>query len=412
MQYVVLTYLILLLLYTILKKYWKASSYLIGVYACSVFLSFFLLKDKPNDYYVSFIPSIIFCLMLTVYFFPFFRRSPFLVQDSSLEFTKKFTFIGYFFGGLLILSMIFLYTRISDVFAWGLAETRQAMYRGEDVFRAYTIFEHLGHSCIKWLGGVCYTLMIMLFYSIAFMPGKRALKIILLISTLASAYYGSLSAGRTNLTYWLLYMFFCLSIFWKYMSFKSKRYLTVILLSLLGLLLIYFGSVTIQRARLGHGGETGEFLIGYMGQSYPNFCKFMDECNWHPYSFRRILPLTSTIFLGRFNLVEYRAEIYDKTNLNIGIFYTHLGDIFVDIGIIGLFIYSLIFYLITKRVMNKKIMVLSDYLVIGLLYQIPLFGVFYYNLWKMETSAGIITTLLISIYLRTKNSKDVFCIKS
>ena len=47
---------------------------------------------------------------------------------------------------------------------------------------------------------------------------------------------------------------------------------------------------------------------------------------------------------------------------------------------------------------------LSDLLILGILYQIPLHGIFYYSLWRMESTTCVLLTILIAKFLGLKKS--------
>ena len=233
------------------------------------------------------------------------------------------------------------------------------------------------------------------------MKGKYLLKVSLLVSSLSAVYLGLLVGGRTNLMYWVLSYIFCIVLFWPHLTSGKKRSITVVSLAALILLIFYFIFISIGRAEVAHGRETENFLLSYAGQSYLNFCYFFERLDFHPYTMKRIAPLSSTLLYGNFDLNDYKDFIMRKSGMNIGIFYTFLGDIFVDMGISGVILYTIGFFLITRRVMKKKKFTLSDLFILGVLFQIPLHGLFYYSFWKKESSACIILIILISKYLQT-----------
>jgi oligosaccharide repeat unit polymerase len=375
------------------------SSYLIAVYAFSLFFSIWLYNFDSKYQHASFLPSIIFCASLLLYFVPFFKKELKIEATTNPKFVKHFCIVGYGLSIILIIGCLLLLPKIQETIAYGLVESRQSMYRGEDSFMPYTLTEHIGHSTVKWLGGLSYSILIMFFYALAFIKNKILLKALLILSSLSATYWGLLVGGRTNLIYWVLFFLFCLILFWPYLSKKSKRIIFIVSIVFFSIIGSYFIFISIERAERGHGGETGNFLKLYAGQSYLNFCYFYENMNYHPYSLYRIFPLTSNLLLERFDLREYRDLIYSNSKMDIGLFYTLLGDLYVDVGLIGMFIYSIIYFLITKRVMKRKRFTLSNLLILGVLYQIPLHGIFYYSLWKMESSACIIITILIAIYL-------------
>lgn len=389
-------------------RQYTIASYLIGVYTFSIFCSILLYQTSSNhEYqYTNFIPSILFCVFLLFYFIPFFKKEFVIKSSDNRIFLRRFEIVSKGLSLILIIGCVFLFTKIKEAIAYGLVDTRIAMYKDENVFTSYNIIEYVGHSILKWLSGLCYTILIMFFYAYSFIKKQYLLKVLLIISSLSAIYLGLLVGGRTNLIYWVLTFIFCLVLFWSYLSAKKKRSITIVSLVTLGLLFAYLIFISIGRAAVGHDGDTENFLLIYAGQSYLNFCYFYENLNFHQYTGYRIFPLTSSLIFGSFDLNEYRDLIMSQSGMNIGIFYTFLGDIFVDTGLIGVFLYSVIYFNVVKKVMKRKIFTLSDLLILGILYQIPLHGLFYYSFWKTESSACIILTIIIAKYLQTNKILD------
>ncbi|HHX70995.1 MAG TPA: oligosaccharide repeat unit polymerase [Gallicola sp.] len=405
MVYIVFCYFIVLVLFSKYRKY-KLASYLIAVYTFSLFFSILLVNtdNNPNYRYTSLFASLIYCVVLLFYFVPFFKSNRAIKANTSKLFISHFSLIGYFLSGILLLGCVLILSKIQEAIAYGLVDIRVAMNKDEIVFGYYNTFEHIGHSILRWLHRLSYPILILFFYAFVFIEKKHILKVMMFISSLSGAYFGLMVGGRTNLMYWILFFLFCLVLFWSYLTKKNKRIIYTISLVSLSFLAFYFIIITVGRAEHGHAGDTGSFLLSYTGQSYLNFCYFIENLNFHTYSTSRIFPLTNSILFGRFDLSEYRFLIEQKSGMNIGIFYTFIGDIFVDLGLFGVLIYSILYFLIAKKIMKKTEFTLSSLLIVGIIYQIPLHGVFYYSLWRMESSVCIIITILIAKYLQNINS--------
>jgi oligosaccharide repeat unit polymerase len=404
MVYIVFCYFIFLFFYT-KKKYTRIAIFLVAVYTFSILFSIILYNSDIDYRYTSLSASIVFCVTLLFYFIPFFKKDLKIDSTYDANFLKRFTIIGYCLSIILIIGCLFLLTKIQEAMAYGLVELRQdTVYKGEEVLMNYSLIEHIGHSILRWLGGLSYSALIMFFYAFLYIKKKYLLKILLILSSLSTVYLGLLNGGRTNLIYWTLFFIFCLILFWSYFTPKKKKLILVITLVFLLVLSSYFIFITVKRVELGSGYGMSNFLISYIGQPYLNFCDFFDNMNYHPYTLRRIFPLTSSLLSGRFNLSDYRDLIFFKSNMNIGVFYTHLGDLYVDVGIVGMFLYSVLFFLISKKMMKKEVFSLSDLLILGILYQIPLHGIFYYSLWRMESTTCVLLTILIAKFLGLKKS--------
>lgn len=397
--YIVFAYFAILLVVSITQKKWPVVSYLIGVYTLSLFFSIILYKSDTYYQTTSLWPSFLFCSLLLFYFRPYWKKRPDIVITNSGEFNRRFTCVGYFLSTLLILGSMLFLSKIQYAFSYGLVEMRADMYR-DDTSISYSTLEHIGNSTVRWLCGLSYSMIIMFFYSLICIKGKIILKIMLLLSSLSATYIGLLNGGRTYIMYWILFIGFGYFLFWPYLEKKQKYFASILLGGLLAVIGAIFISVTVGRAEMSHEGDAQGFLLNYIGQPYLNFCRFINEMDFHPYTLRRIFPLSSFILDGRFDLGLYRDMIMNHTNLNIGVFFTLLGDIFIDLGYLGLFIYTLVYSFIAKKITKRNSFALTDLLMLGLAFEIPLHGVFYYSMYKMETSFSIVILLFIMRYLR------------
>jgi len=404
-----IAFFIVLLLRNITQKKWVAYTYIVSVYLLSLLGSLLMCISEPVIFSViTLFPSMLFCVLLWGTFSPFSQKEPILVVDNSDTFIKRFTTAGYVISLGLFIACLLLFTRVRDAFAYGLVDIREDMYKGVETFTGSTILEHIGHSALRWLGGLVYPLLLMFFYSIAYIPEKKLLKIMLFISSLSASYLGMLNGGRTKLIYWFLFAGFCLCLFYKKIPKKTKWPIAVVAVPIVYIIAQYFFLITEGRAENANR-EANLFIRDYLGQSYINFCSFINNLDYHPYSFRRIFPLTTSFFGPYFDLGQYRWLIANNSGgMNIGIFYTFMGDIFVDLGLFGLVLYIvLVFGVIGNKVCKKKTISFSQLLIICIFAEVIIHGVFYYSMYQRETSVGVILTLLLSKYLETKTNTKI-----
>ncbi|MEA4821998.1 MAG: hypothetical protein VB122_07245, partial [Erysipelotrichales bacterium] len=61
----------------------------------------------------------------------------------------------------------------------------------------------------------------------------------------------------------------------------------------------------------------------------------------------------------------------------------------------------IVYFLISRRFLRRNSLSLSNLLILGIIYQIPLHGVFYYSFWTKESSVCIIITLILAKYLKS-----------
>ena len=137
-------------------------------------------------------------------------------------------------------------------------------------------------------------------------------------------------------------------------------------------------------------------IIDYAGQSYLNFNRIFSQFDEHHYTLARIFPITRDIFINPdFDIRDYRYLL----TVDIAIFYTFLGDLYVDIGILGTCIYAMLFlilYYLTQLGKRSDFIHFHQIVFIFLFLQIPLNGIFYYSLWNKTATISIIGTIVIS----------------
>lgn len=401
MRYFVFIILVLLLVYLLLKRYWLVSLYLVAVYAVMMFFAL-LLHSTDNMIFShdSVLSGSIFLVILLSCLSQFIKSKPKIHYHTSDEFVKDFCLVGTTVSVLLIIGMIFLAPYVLKTIAFGLVNARNAMYEGESYITSYNLTGHIGHSILRWFGWLGYVNLIMYFYAIVSIPKKLFLKLMLFVSSFGSVWIGLLNGGRTYVIYWILFFFFCLFLFYDEFTFQKKRRVYLILIISILVLYRYFAFMTAERVNASSMFSSSEdFLVNYAGQPYSTFIYYFEECTWHPYNFRRIFPLITSFIFGRFNLTDYRSIIFSHNNVNVNGFSTFMGDVFVDVGLVGLILFAFVFTRIANRIMKRESFGLSQLIYLGIIIQIPLFGVFYYSFYKMEVTVSIIIAILIARYL-------------
>lgn len=401
MVFITFTFFSILLVRALRKRYWVGSVYLIAIYLLMLFFSIGWLKDNPDLYRPTLVPSIVFCLIILLFFFPFFKTGKTLrITGFSDESQKdRFIKIGYTISIILIFMMVAIAPAISNAFDLGLEDVRSDMYAGESEVFSASITERLGRYMLKWMANFCYPLLFMFFYSACFLRGHTLLKVLLYISSLSRVFFTMSIGSRSSVIYYLLFFIVCIILFYPYLNRKTKILTFSFASVFLAIIIGYF--ILVSNLRTAYTGNN--YLLRYAGQSFANFCDYYDNLNWHAYTLRRVLPLSSYLLSGKWSLAEYDIEVLDKTGMELGLFSTMMGTILIDLGIVGLLVYSLIYNRIANYVMKVRSFDITQLLWLCVIIQVPLHGVFYYSFHTVEASAAIIMTLLIGHHLRTKS---------
>ena len=103
------------------------------------------------------------------------------------------------------------------------------------------------------------------------------------------------------------------------------------------------------------------------------------------------------------DLFVYRDAIMAETGLNIGIFYTFLGDLMIDLTHIGLVVYILVYCAISIFFLQRQrpdTMPFYQLFIFLILVLIPLQGLFYYSYYKVDTAYFYIGSSLLACFFK------------
>ena len=397
--YLVLCFFIVLIIHGLRKKLWGVSVYLIVVYTVSLVFSV-LYTSQYNEfdrYKDAIIPSILYCVLLFICIKPFFRNKPDIIGFKDSHELKRFIGVGYFFGILLTVSIILVIPQIRFIFNYGVGNIRNDIQQGV-VSIGVSGISSIGYRLLLYFGNMAYPLLLMFFYSLVFIEKRVLFKALLLIGSLSQVVMGLFVGGRTNIVYYALSFGFSLILFFKLIPRKRKIYILSISGGIFAAVIIYLSIVSAGRFQ---GAKEGVdfYNLRYAAIPYLNFCKFFEEMHWHPYSLRRIFPFSLDLFLGQFDLLKYRNTIFTNSGMNIGTFVTFLGDLFIDIGFIGLVIYVLLYYFITKKTVKGNSYNISNIMCLGIVYIIPLHGLFYYSAYQSQVTFCMMLTFILAKYI-------------
>ena len=138
---------------------------------------------------------------------------------------------------------------------------------------------------------------------------------------------------------------------------------------------------TITISRFADGEDNGAWFsfIGYAGQMYNNFCVFFEYGRDLPITIERIMPITYKYILGGdFNLFDFYERIESTTGFYAACFYTVIGGLLINVGLIGMMIYLLLYYIIAYRMIKgfNKNPDFSYLIIYSLLLLVPIKGMF------------------------------------
>lgn len=217
-------------------------------------------------------------------------------------------------------------------------------------------------------------------------------------------------AGRTQPTYWVL-SYTMLYIFLRPMMDRKMRRKSLLPLWIVGTVILSFIIlVSIARFMVSNVKEDGAMyksLLAYTGESFINFNDYFVNYSARDIHLDRIFPLTNYFIVHPgWQLNDYRDMIWCASGRNIGVFFTFLGDLMIDLGRKGMVVYVTLFVILSntlcKHAFHNNYISLSRILIILMLVLIPLQGVFYYSFYKVDVGFYIVGTIFLSFILKNK----------
>ena len=192
------------------------------------------------------------------------------------------------------------------------------------------------------------------FYMKSFINSSRFLQIGILMASIVQAILSIIMAGRAAMIYWAFDFYLLYSYFYQYLSTMTKRKITITALVLGGMAAFLFISITIARFDEGLR-DPFESLYGYAGQHVNNFCTMFVHASDSPFSIDRIFPLTSKLLGHQFDLMEHYGTITSniRDNILVNVFDTFGGEIYLDLGWIGYFMFFLFIIVSTKIIQSR-----------------------------------------------------------
>lgn len=389
------------------------SAFLSLLYA---FMSFFAIIIEIRGIYdingvcertpITFGAVFSYCALLTLSIVPFSRLRSTTLKNITITKTMLYDVVSWGLILTFILTFFMLCSDLYTVLKSDLSEVRSLVY-GDD--------EGNHVSGLKWWLMLPSTLfsqfspIAILFFYINVSQSRKSnlFNYMLLASSITPILSAILIAGRTQIIYWLLSYLLCFFLFRNQMNAEQRRIVVRPFLVFAGAFVLFFASVTLARFTsntLDSDTNTLNSVIAYTGQAFINYNNFFNHYICHQISFNRIMPVSHYFVIDPgWTLKNYRAQIMSQTGMNIGVFYTFLGDLMVDLSKVGMTIFVLLFAGIStflSRQEEDNSIPIYRMLLVQLLILIPLQGLFYYSFHRVDVGYYIIGTLLLSFFFK------------
>ena len=403
-------YFMILAIYLIRKnKGIDICAFIIMIYAFSALMSILLdifdvyaINGVYEKIPISPVATVTYCALITLAVIPFRRMRSLDLREVDMQKYWVVDLLSWVLIFTFFITILDTYTHLDLILQSDLKNVRDEVYHNTEQVKVTGIqwFMALPETLFSQFSPIA---ILLYFVNIATNRKSTLFNWILLLSSMTPVVKAILIAGRTQPIYWFLSFMALYILFRPMMERPQRRKALMPFVVFGGVVGLFIAAVTVARfAMVDVADDTGTFdsLLAYSGQSFVNFNYFFTQYTAHGIHLDRIFPLTNYfVWHPGWNLEDYRDMIWSYSGLNIGVFFTFLGDLMIDLGHFGMVVYVLLFYLISTyvcRSANEEGTIrLSRLLVILVLFLIPLQGIFYYSYYKINTGYFVVGTLLI-----------------
>ena len=402
----------LLLAICISKKGFGVSAYVSLMYVITSIAALLLYSNTPKAERLdpSLISTIIYCFLISLSIIPIYRIDKTGYQNVQINNPG-------FIKGLIWFYLFCFFFLL--VFYWQDIMFRIALGDWDDIKRsaamgdAYSIRQFSGllrpvSIIVRVFTSISFVMIPVFFLSLKQLRLPYRYSFSAIIGSLSSFLVAILDADRSRIFIWVLLMGLCLVIFWGELGKRMKRSIIPLIVSVIGVAVIYSYAVSVSRFSDTSGGAL-QSVIAYAGQPFSNFCYFFDHFNnLEGVNTRVLFPFTHTFIVGDYvGGVDLQMEMTLKTGIYSSVFYTFLGIFIIDSNQAGPFlfiiVYLLIWAIVQRRSKKRNRVSLYSFFVYYFLMVIPTYGciAYMYSHWYLTLS---IVLLLLSCRI-SGNSK-------
>ena len=359
LAYFTFAYFFLLFLYILRKRGLDISACIIGVYMLNALGSIYLLRNDVE--YInkapSLLPTIVYCSMITLVTYPFYKFNSNKVRVLPHANEKYFNIISW----TLIVGFLFAVFLFKDDIVMRLAMGDEiGQLRGQGT-------KDLGNAQaglsgpLRFVSSIFMTIIsmsavsfILFFYSLSYLHKKWYFNALLFLSTLGCMVASVVGIDRSIFFYWIIDFIFIYVLFRPYLTHRVKR-ITLIFGSVL---LVAAGAYLMVLTFSRFGDDSFDSIANYMGQSYLNFCWFWDNYEAPVANFGFFFPILSH-FLGidwgaPVDAVSFGWFVESKVGYFVNLFYTFMGTVMLYLGQWAVIPYCIGFTLVANKVLNAR----------------------------------------------------------
>lgn len=354
-----------------------------------------------NPFALSMGGVMLYCVLWTIVLFPILQLDG---KDICMEITKPGLFrllcivaivcVGVYVVGTGAIGKTIEKLATTRAEAYEISMDNSQFYQGKRSFWLWIpmIFANASPLCL-----------LLWFLSETIAPQSFWIRIGLLLASsflMLQAYAGG---GRAQLI-WYVQIFVIFFAYFANLIPPSKKKMMLVLLAIIGgAAFIGLMSITLSRFDANAADYALDSFVGYAGQNLNNFCACLPYVGTDFLFGDRIAPLTTFLSTGTpYDMKEFYRELAMVYPLQVNVFFTVFGDVLMDIGVIGLGMYLLLYLLFANYLVlpRNNVLYTPQILMFALLVGVPVYGLYSYPYIRTTGTLYQLTLLVLYILFR------------
>lgn len=393
---------VLSLLGGLLCVYWGATGrklnigvYLLTIYTLSIAGSFYI--EPFDDHKYTYQASFYFLFILLLFLIPILKFKSNQVRAIAPVNPHFFNAIAYAFIALGLASYLAYLPKVIDLFTSGesLAAMRSYVVDGETNYEINSVFY------VFALFSQFYPIVLVFyFYSLTRTNNSWLFNSLLLLSSTSYIVSVLLAVGRDGFVLWAMSYAFAYILFSRFMTPRQRIYQRRLAYCLGAVFGCVFWLITSSRHLVGNDySALAKTTVSYFSMQFGNFNNFYNTITAQHDNIATIFPLIR--YLGHSPASTWQQkheEYYLWYNIDVNVFATFLGDLFMCINTRVLAITSALYCgLLCLFIKSRKMVSFGQIIGITLIAQIPLHGIFYHKLMYTVSNIYMILVIFLAI---------------
>lgn len=383
------------------KVGFNSSTFLIGIYFISSIFAFILLfvYDTYDLDQVTFIRTIFHSVVIYLFLSPIVTFGNRVENKLTIPNGIGLDIFTYIVIMFTILSIIYSIPRVSFAFSFDDLRSVRNLHNDRALYEGPAAAE----NPFMYIGSIGHHFAILslflFFFYLAYKPKSRRFQIILFLGSFSIVLNNLSMMGRDGIVRWiLLFVFFFLFFKKKLPPVVVRRTLYWATVASVPIIIVF---LLISFSRFSERENSVlYYLIDYAGQSFIYFSYNFESFYEGAFGGRMSFP----ILFSREEQVKgaLNDTIYSSYNLNT--FSTFVGSFYKDVGLIVTLLIGIFFRIIMSYYFNYTRNSFVKLIVYILLFQVILFGVFYYMFYNIT----VVRTLLLVVFISLILSNNFF----